>query len=64
MRLLFGSSALGGKRIELKAEALAIRLSEEEVNAVIAAMRERLKQVDALDESEVEQIIRKVSESA
>ena len=54
MTLLFGPSALGGKSIELKAQEMGIALNGEQVQAVIDAMTERLKRVDALDEEEVE----------
>lgn len=61
MRVLFGPSALGGKSIELKAEEVGIRLSEEKVDAVVREIRKRLDTVEALDEDEVESIIRDIS---
>ena len=64
MTLLFGPSALGGKSIELKARELGIALTGEQVQAVVDAMTERLKRVDALDEEEVGTIIRAISDGA
>jgi isopropylmalate/homocitrate/citramalate synthase len=62
MTILFGPSALGGKSIELKAEEMGFTLNGEQVRAVVGAMKERLKKVDALDEDEVGMIIRAHSE--
>jgi isopropylmalate/homocitrate/citramalate synthase len=61
MRLLFGPSALGGTSIELKAEEMGIALKEEQVQAVIDAVGRRFHTVKALEEDEVERIIREIS---
>jgi isopropylmalate/homocitrate/citramalate synthase len=59
--LLFGPSALGGESIALKGKEMGISLDPEQVDTVIEKMRNRLLVVDALSESEVEQIIFKFS---
>ena len=62
--LLFGPSALGGKSIELKGQEMGINLSEEQVDAAIGRMREKLNAVDSLTEDEVEDIILRVTEKS
>jgi isopropylmalate/homocitrate/citramalate synthase len=59
--LLFGPAALGGKSIELKGREMGIDLNEQQVSAVVDAMRKRLNTVDSLPEDEVEEIILDIS---
>lgn len=58
--LLFGPAALGGKSIELKAQEMGLELSGIQVQAVIDAMKAKLRTADALDEDEVALIIRRI----
>ncbi|MEW6333274.1 MAG: hypothetical protein AB1558_03320 [Thermodesulfobacteriota bacterium] len=60
--LLFGPAALGGKSIELKAREMGLALDGDQVQAVIDAMRARLRTADALEEDEVAMIIQQVCE--
>lgn len=59
--LLFGPSALGGESIRLKGEEMGLNLTQEQVEAVVDNMRERLTGVDSLPEEEVEKMIRSIS---
>jgi isopropylmalate/homocitrate/citramalate synthase len=59
--LLFGPSALGGESIRLKGQEMGLNLSQEQVEAIVETIRERLTGVDSLPEEEVEKMIRSIS---
>jgi len=60
--LLFGPSALGGKSIELKGREMGMSLSEDQVDAIMDVMSDRLNTADSLSEDEVEDIILGIGE--